>query len=171
MERTAGQHMERTARLQWRKGQCVSGPCAKLTVRGSARAARPRGRAVRCAPRRFTASPARVTRARCVRPPPALSRTACTCARSCSHTRTQCVRPTHAARAAYPNLPQPGPGNRLQGLPMTIHSSRVGCRYVLYSRSVRFAWAPSSARKVKMPACTPACKFELLLDVSRVKKT
>ena len=46
-------------------------------------------------------------------------------------------------------------------LPMTIHSSRMGCRYVLYSRSVRFAWAPSSARKVKMRKHA-ACIFTLL---------
>ena len=43
--------------------------------------------------------------------------------------------------------------------PMTVHSSRVG-RYVSYSCSIRFTWAPSSARKVKMweqAACTFTC--------------
>ena len=68
------------------------------------------------------------------------------------------VRTPHSrSTSSLPKPPPTRPRQSLQGLPMTIHSSRMGCRYVLYSRSVRFAWAPSSARKVKMrkqAACT-----------------
>ena len=61
------------------------------------------------------------------------------------------VRTPHSrSTSSLPKPPPTRPRQSLQGLPMTIHSSRMGCRYVLYSRSVRFAWAPSSARKVKM---------------------
>ena len=48
----SGERSTREHRDGHMKGRCVSDPCAILTVRCSARAPRPRGRAVRCAPRR-----------------------------------------------------------------------------------------------------------------------
>ena len=93
----------------------------------------------------------------------------------CVHMRTQLLPHPYAVRTPHSrstsSLPQPPPTRprqSLQGLPMTIHSSRVGCRYVLYSRSVRFAWAPSSARKVKMRIRTQLRAF---LHAARVVGT
>jgi len=82
-----------------------------------------------------------------------------------AHAHAAAPTPVRSAYAPLTQHEQPTPTspNPAQAIlitrapPMTIHSSRVGCRYVLYSRSVRFAWAPSRARKVKMRkhgACT-----------------
>ena len=86
-----------------------------------------------------------------LRTPP--SRPITHCVHMCTHRActAYAVRTPHSrSTSSLPKPPPTRPRQSLQGLPMTIHSSRMGCRYVLYSRSVRFAWAPSSARKVKL---------------------